>query len=402
MNQLAEREVVFKKHIGAIHINNRLSFLQRKMSNVLLANAIDELKTVAVHEISLSEISKSVGYDSKDTKLLRNHLRTLATTAIEWNLLDNNDSEEWGIASTISGAKIINGTVFYSYSEILKEKLCDPAMYAKLSLSVQRNFNSGYALALYENCVRYKAIKHTGWWDILLFRKLMGVKEHEYKDIRDFKKRVINRAIAEINDCSDIYIEPEYRREKRKIAGIRFLIQENKQTHLDFFSEQNSESQALKHEMKDRFGFSDTDIQSILSSHDIVYIRGCLDYVADRVQKNEIKTSVTGYALSVIKKGATIKKPSILKEQEIKQAKAKQKTTTAAKKKTESDKIREIEIEQAIAALSPIEQDQLLAAYLAHIQGNAILLERYKKSGLKSVPVRKSFNHFYDVEFTNA
>jgi len=395
MTQIAEREVVFKKHIGAIHINNRLSFLQRKMSNVLLANAIEELKTHAVHEITLAQLSKSVGYDSKDTKLLRNHLTTLATTSIEWNLLDSNDSAEWGIATTISGAKIKNGTVYYSYSELLKEKLCDPAMYARLSLSVQRNFNSGYALALYENCVRYKAIKHTGWWDIMLFRKLMGVKEHEYKDIRDLKKRVINRAVSEINTCSDIYIEPEYRRAKRKIASIRFIIQENKQINLEFFNNQKCEKQELTSEMKERFGFSDADIKAILSKHDLVFVRDCLDYVADKVKNNEIKTSVTGYALSVINKGANIKKPTILSEQAREQAKSKQQATVAAKKKADKEKMREQEIEQAIAELPELEKEKLLAAFVNSIHGNTILMSRYEKNGLKSIPVKKAFFHYY-------
>jgi len=399
MNMVVEREVVFKKHIGAIHINNRLSFLQRKMSNVLLANAIDELKTKAVHEITLAEISKAVGYDSRDTKLLCSHLRTLATTAIEWNLLDSSGVQEWGIVSTISGAKVSNGTVYYSYSEILKEKLCDPAMYARLSLSVQRNFNSGYALALYENCVRYKSIKHTGWWDILLFRKLMGVKETGYEDIRDLKKRVINPAVKEINDCSDIYVEAEYRREKRKIAAIRFVIQDNNQTHFDFFGEQKSEKQALKQELKDRFGFSDADIKSVVDMHDEVYIRDCLDYVAEKVKKNEIKTSVTGYALSVIKKGANVKKPAILLEQEQAKVTRKRKSTVAAKKKTEKEKQREADIETALSQLPEIQREQILAAFKDSIKGNAILFNRLEKNGLKSVPVKKAFYHYYATEY---
>ena len=68
----------------------------------------------------------------------------------------------------------------------MKELLHRPEMYGRLNMLVQAKFQSTYGLALYENCIRYQNIDKTPWFDILQFRKLMGIEENKYK----IKKRI--------------------------------------------------------------------------------------------------------------------------------------------------------------------------------------------------------------------
>ena len=46
-----------KKHVAAVHINNRLTLTQRKASNVLLYNAYENLLTARVHPDLAGELA---------------------------------------------------------------------------------------------------------------------------------------------------------------------------------------------------------------------------------------------------------------------------------------------------------------------------------------------------------
>ncbi len=216
-----------KKHIGAIHINGRLTLLQRKIANVLLLNAYEDLVNKEEHQISIRILAEFVGFDSNDHQLIKNALETLAKTIIKWNLLDKDGVEEWGISSMLAHAHIREGVCSYSYSIALREKLYNPDLYASINLDVQKRFASGYALAIYENCLRYRTIGVTGWISLEIWRELLGLEEDQYTLFKDFNKRVLKPAIQEINESSDILLDAEYKREKRYVTALKFKIYEN-------------------------------------------------------------------------------------------------------------------------------------------------------------------------------
>ena len=152
-----------KKHIGAIYVAGDLTLLQRKIANILLFNAYDKLLTQETHEIRLKDLANIAGYNSNDIELLKNAFRKLASTGLEWNILDEG-KERWGTASFISDAEIIKGRGIcqYSYSPKLRKKLFNPEIYARINLSIQRNFLSTYSLVLYETSIRFRSVSSTG------------------------------------------------------------------------------------------------------------------------------------------------------------------------------------------------------------------------------------------------
>ena len=75
-----------KKHVAAIHTDGQLSLLQRKLSNVLLVNAYDNLLTESEHEIDEKTLCVMLGYDSNDRQPLKRALKALAAIQAEWDL----------------------------------------------------------------------------------------------------------------------------------------------------------------------------------------------------------------------------------------------------------------------------------------------------------------------------
>ena len=56
-----KKEVI--KHSAAIQISSHITLLQRRMWNVLLANAYDELSTEEKHHIRIAELIRVLEFD---------------------------------------------------------------------------------------------------------------------------------------------------------------------------------------------------------------------------------------------------------------------------------------------------------------------------------------------------
>ena len=219
-----------KKNVAAIHVSGKLTLLQRKLSNVLLLNAYDTLITRTTHSIDARTLCVMIGYNSNDMDTLKTALRGLAETVAEWDMLDEQGRQEWGVSSLLSFAKLKEGVCQYAYSPALAEKLHDPKVFALINLNIQRQFTGGYALALYENCFRFVKTKSTGWWEMETFRRLMGVEDSEYyQSYKHLNAKIIKPAVAEVNKVSDIVITPEIRKQGRNVTHIRFTIDTNPQ-----------------------------------------------------------------------------------------------------------------------------------------------------------------------------
>ncbi len=264
-----------KKHVATIHSGSKLSLVQRKITNALLYHAYDDLLTKDEHEIHIATLCKLIGYDSNDHKAIKKALVDLLSTVIEWNIVDGDrlaqgDVGVWSASSLIADASIDGPICTYSYSNKMKKLLYHPELYGRLNMLVQAKFKSSYGLALYENCIRYQDIGQTPWLEMSKFRKLMGVEEGKYKVFRDFKSRVLNKALEEVNTYSAIQINVQLRKEGRQPTAIQFLITSSKQR---LSSELIiAESQSLSHVLKNQFGLSKPQIADLLMRYEEPYI----------------------------------------------------------------------------------------------------------------------------------
>ncbi len=220
-----KKEVV--KSSAAIHSSNTISLLERKVWNCLLAHAYDSLMEREIHAIPVKELVHLLNFTSNNYDYLKSSLETLIGTVVSWNILRKDDNE-WAATSLLSSATIKKSVVYYSYSPVLRQKLFNPAMYARISFSLQNRFSSKYALALYELCVDYYDVKRhegeTPFITIEQFRELMGIEPDEYLEFKRLSKRVIYDPIEEIINYSDFIIEPVFKREKRRVVAIKLLI----------------------------------------------------------------------------------------------------------------------------------------------------------------------------------
>ena len=224
---LAEINEVIKAS-PAIQIQGRITHLQRRAWNVLLANAYDELPNKDIHRVSVAELAKSLGFNSRDYDHLKETLKALVDCTVEWNILEKDKKGEWGVAALLASAKIKNGICTYGFAPHLRYQLYNPRIYTKLNLRLQNRFTSRYALILWEVCFDYFDIARnkgeTSFIPLETFRELMGFEKDEYPLFKEFNRNVIKPAIKEINELTNFCVEIEEKRIGRKIGELKFRI----------------------------------------------------------------------------------------------------------------------------------------------------------------------------------
>ena len=138
---LAEINEVIKAS-PAIQIQSKITHLQRRAWNVLLANAYNELPNTDIHRVSVVELARKLGYASNDSEHLKETLEALGACQVKWNLLNKDKKEKWGFANLLASAEIENGICTYAFAPHLRHQLYNPRIYTKLNLRLQNRFTS--------------------------------------------------------------------------------------------------------------------------------------------------------------------------------------------------------------------------------------------------------------------
>ena len=229
---LAERNELIKAS-PAIQVQSKMTLLQRRAWNVLLANAYDELPNTDIYRVSVAELAAKLGFNSKNENYLKEILEALVDCKVKWNILGKDKEEEWGVAVLLASANIKDGICTYGFAPHFRLKLHNPRIYAKLNLRLQNRFKSQYALVLWEVCFDYfDADRDKGETPFILieiFKELLGLGKDDYPIFSEFNRSVIKPAVKEINDLTNYHVEVEQKRIGRRIGELKFRITRVKQ-----------------------------------------------------------------------------------------------------------------------------------------------------------------------------
>jgi hypothetical protein len=215
-----------KKNVAHIHMSGDLSLLERKIVNIMLLNAYDDLLTKTVHTIPVPVLLDLLGWGQDGgVENLKAALENIVRCVITFDVLNKSGKKKaWQSMALLAGARIEGGVCSYQYAQFLAEELANPEIYATINVGIQNEFSSSYALTLWENCVRFKNVGSTGWIGVDTWRQLLGADAPRYDTFKHLSNEVIKKSVEEVNKVSDIEIEPEYRRELRRVKDIRFSV----------------------------------------------------------------------------------------------------------------------------------------------------------------------------------
>ena len=100
--------------------------------------------------------------------------------------------------------------------------------FTKYDIQQVSNLTSAYAVRLYELLIAWRSTGKTPIIEIQDFRKKLGVLDTEYKQMNNFKNRVLDIAINQVNDKTDIKVKMEQHKTGRFITGFSFKFKQKK------------------------------------------------------------------------------------------------------------------------------------------------------------------------------
>ncbi|KJV38119.1 replication initiation protein RepM [Acinetobacter brisouii] len=100
--------------------------------------------------------------------------------------------------------------------------------FTKYELQQISNLTSAYAVRLYELLIAWRSTGQTPFIELTEFRQKIGVLDDEYTRMGNFKDRVLNLAIAQVNEHTDIIVKCEQHKRGRTISGFSFTFKQKK------------------------------------------------------------------------------------------------------------------------------------------------------------------------------
>lgn len=218
---------------SAIHIENNISLIQKKLWFELVYFAFPKMGTQRRYTITLRKLRELLGWSestSSDDRL-KEALHGLNSTAIKWNIFGKDKKRRWQSFPMLGGCDIPDksGLCIFEFSSFLEERFLTMGeeAYVKIDLIISKKFQSKYALSLYCLALDFLMLE-IGYsekkFSLEELRRYLALKEGEYKLTGDFNKRVIKPAEDEINISSDMNIEIKPFKEGNKIAGYKLCM----------------------------------------------------------------------------------------------------------------------------------------------------------------------------------
>jgi hypothetical protein len=235
-DRTADEEQAVAKANEAIAIRpkrGKLTLLSRRIYNVLLFHAQQQGVEQPKYSILLSELIDDARFTSKNTELLKSHIRDMQSTTIEWHT-SGGGRQKWTSTQLVGTVEIDEPgrgspcTITWSFPEAIRDKLVMPALYTRILLEVSSQMRSYAAAVLYELGARYLTSpsrltmrEDVVWWASVL----TGRSDITTVDYRILHRDTIKKALAELDALSqDFRMEIVEHKRGRKVEELQFRV----------------------------------------------------------------------------------------------------------------------------------------------------------------------------------
>lgn len=199
-----------------------LTLQSRKAINLMLAAAWDNITDATrEHRIPISELTTTDRHHKRVVSTMDGLFGAVVQVALK------RDGKDYVSTSPIF-AKIDrpvrgDGYVYYKLSDTIVAIISESVVYTRLTKQLMLNFQSKYALTLWETIERVRRKK---WQtDITMtvdeWRDALGVDKGKVPRFANFKQKVFDPAVAEVNQLSEYKVEWKPNKDGRSVVEIR-------------------------------------------------------------------------------------------------------------------------------------------------------------------------------------
>jgi hypothetical protein len=207
----------------------------RKLYAFLVHAVWDEMETTRIHELSVAEINKvfrELGGDFSPQWIWESATR-LNKTQLEWEEVENGECSAQGAASLLSSVRADtkakeSGYLQFEIPAALIPIFKNPDRFARLRIHFMLGLSGKYAVTLYEILESVVNMRNPVLEvDLTTLRKWLKVTDGKLDRYVDFKRRVIEPALRQINDNPEgagFSVEMQPIKVSRAVDRIRFIL----------------------------------------------------------------------------------------------------------------------------------------------------------------------------------
>jgi len=330
------KNTIFARIIG-------LGMVARRFVDAAYFIVAQEPESRDSYEVSLSFFKWLMRYDSRNTKHFSAVIREVKASMLEvtnapvevvdgaGRIVEDSDSREeedefedrvssrqvatvsnedgdW--LELIGRVRVRNGYIRFRVPEELQRLIKDPENSYWTSLLVTSRFTLIYARGIYDHVLPTVDKGRTDWLPLQLVRNLPGKSWANNNEFKFFKRDYLEKAVAQINQLSDITISYETRAgtpKSRKQDQIRFKMERKESAQASKAAMLNSV--ALFQTLQREFGLTDRHFDRIASNRETwsdARIEQAIEYVRREIRRGNKITRVAGYLMKVIDAGGFV------------------------------------------------------------------------------------------------
>lgn len=208
-----------------------MSLQTARLIRLLVTQVAEHDKDLKTYTCRIADLADFLGVSTSN---LYRDVRAVCESAMRSVVCvgTGNAKQPWELIHWVSMARYDGaGNLTLRLSDELKPYVLElSAWFTQYKLKHILSLSSFYALRLYE-LIKCTDGRTGGYQSELVFdledlRRVLGC-EKKYTAFKDFRKRVIEVAVREINEKTDIYIIPTYRKNGRAVASVAFEIHAN-------------------------------------------------------------------------------------------------------------------------------------------------------------------------------
>ena len=399
MASTSEKELeIIKKDNRLIQARYRVGLHeQRILYAVLGAIRVDD-KGFDTYTIDLRQLAQMHGITASNDlyRQIQAAAEQLLVTIVDISMGNRTRKTTWlNYVEYVAGEAELKVTIH----EKLKPYLLQlKANFTQYQLAAVANFRNSYSIRFYELLKMRQNMGKGGKfyieYNLLELKEILGISMDEYRYTKDLRVRVIEPALQEIDEQTDLNIifkELEYPKKGRAIYAVKIVAEPKKQRMLALEDPKDVTPQESQPEQRPRavqalldFGFSESEARALVRTHKGEKVTQALAYVAHKRQERELKDPCA-YMRTILKGDGGEKWAT--QQQEAQEARQKRlfeerRQANAETERAERERAETKQAQTAFESLEPDEQEALLDAFLDELEAsdaNAVMLDRFHK-----------------------
>lgn len=190
-------------------------------------NANDALEVHASSYINHFNVEKHTAYT-----VLKNAADDLFERRFSYQFINGNGNTEHVKSRWVSEIR-------YVENEALIKLIFAPSVvplitrleqhFTSYELKQVSQLSSRYAVRLYELLIAWRSTGQTPIFELSKFRNQLGISDDEYKRMELFKRRVLDVAVSQVNELTDITVSYDQHKRGRTITGFSFSFKQKKE-----------------------------------------------------------------------------------------------------------------------------------------------------------------------------